>query len=52
MADPRSTVTLDLQGLQGLLDVLRHMASPCSDPRSATAPSCPGLSSIDDLPRG
>jgi hypothetical protein len=25
MADARSAVTLDLQGLQGLLDVLRHM---------------------------
>ena len=25
MADSRSAVTLDLQGLQGLLDVLEHM---------------------------
>jgi hypothetical protein len=53
MADARSAVTLDLQGLQGLLDVLRHMGFTVLGPTVRNGAVVPGrLSSIDDLPRG
>jgi ferredoxin len=53
MADARSTVTLDLQGLQGLLDVLKHMGFTLLGPTVRNGAVVPGrLSSIDDLPRG
>ena len=53
MADARSAVTLDLQGLQGLLDVLRHMGFTVLEPTVRNGAVVPGrLSSIDDMPRG
>ena len=53
MADARSTVTLDLQGLQGLLDVLTHMGFTVLGPTVRNGAVVPGrLSSVDDLPRG
>ena len=53
MADARSAVTLDLQGLQGLLDVLRHMGFTVLGPTVRNGAVVPGrLSSVDDLPRG
>jgi len=52
MADARSAVTLDLQGLQRLLDVLRHMGFTVLGPTVRNGAVVPGrLSSIDDLPR-
>ena len=53
MADARSAVTLDLQGLQGLLDVLTHMGFTVLGPTVRNGAVVPGrLSSVDDLPRG
>ena len=53
MADARSAVTLDLEGLQGLLDVLSHMGFTVLGPTVRNGAVVPGrLSSIDDLPRG
>jgi sulfhydrogenase subunit beta (sulfur reductase) len=53
MADARSAVTLSLQGLQDLLDVLRQMGFTVLGPRVRNGAVVPGrLSSIDDLPRG
>ena len=53
MADARSAVTLDLQGLQGLLDVLTHTGFTVLGPTVRNGAVVPGrLSSVDDLPRG
>ena len=50
---PDLPVTLDLQRLQGLLDVLRHMGFTVLGPTLRNGALVPGrLSSIDDLPRG
>ncbi len=53
MADTRSAVTLDLHGLQALVDVLGGMGFTVLGPTVRDGAVVPGrVASIDDLPRG
>src|SRR5512139_282101 len=53
MADTRSAVTLDLRGLQALLDLLGRQGFTVLGPTVRDGAVVPGrLASVDDLPRG